>query len=200
MNETPHAPNVPDPAEERDETRDPGGMRDPAETLPELQLPGLRQRLFIAELERHLGDPVDFPPGETFDFDPIKVRLDRAVELIEHRAEELAGFAYDRSRVLRFAVALSALVGIGALVVALMLPTSRLFAWPVAVIELVLVLRFSKRSRHYAIDCLELRRVAERYRPNLDACSTADELRTLAGRMREEMGGLWIPPPPRHPA
>ena len=189
MSETPQHQNPAESVEEHGETVD------PAETLPELQLSGLRQRLFIADLERHLGDPVDFPPDENFDFEPIKIRLDRAVELVEHRAEELAAFAYDRSRVLRFAVALSAVVGISALVVALVMPATRLFAWAVALIELVLVVKLSRRSRGYAIECLELRRLAERYRPDLSACSTTAELRTLANRMRKEMSGLWISPP-----
>ena len=199
MTDTSHDPDGLGRQEETDETTE-GTTEDPAETLPELQLPAIRQRLFIAELERHLGDPVDFPSGEEIDFDSIKVRLDRAVELVEHRADELAADAHERSRVMRFAVALGAVIGIGALVVALVIPTSRPFAWPVAVIQLVLVVKCSRRSRDHAIECLELRRLAERYRPDFEECSTANELRILAGRMREEMGGLWIPPPPPNPS
>lgn len=165
-------------------------------TLPEIQSRRLREKLFIPELERLLGDPVDFPTNEDYDFDSMRVRLDSAIGTVEKRGEQLAAAAYSRTGTLRFGVALSAVLGIGALVTALGLPAYSILAFVVAAVELVLVLRFSAAARRHAIDCLELRELGERYRPQLERCHTAAELRTLAERIGTEMQQLWIAPVP----
>ncbi len=191
--------------EQSDESRDappeehPGEEPSLDETVPELESPSLRERLFIPELERMLGDPVDFPPNEAFDFDSIRVRLDRAIETVEKRSDELATEAYSRSIALRLGTMVSALVGVAALVTALGLPQYALIAWIVAAIELFFVLRFSRSARRNAVDCIELHRLAQRYRPELERATTTDDLRALAARIGSEMRGLWLEPPTQPP-
>jgi hypothetical protein len=162
------------------------------EPAPEIQLRPYRKLLFIAELERLLGAPSGFDLGN--DFDPLRVRLDQGVSLVERRAAEGAARASSRCHALRLSVMASCVVGIGALFAALGAPRYQLPAYAIAIVELILVLTLTRRAREHAVDAVELERLRDRYRPMLEDARDAADLRALADRMRSEMREAWEAP------
>ncbi len=165
----------------------------PDELLPSSLGPRLRERLFIPELERLLSDPLGYSLKNNFD--SCRVRVEEAIDIINRRCGELAAESVQQVKGLRIAIAVSAAVGAGAILVGLSVPAARLAAYLIAAAEVAAVLWCSRRQRRLAAEASELMRLSERYPPQLKACKTEGELRELARRIGEEWKALATAPP-----
>src|SRR5437762_7461143 len=105
----------------------------------------VRRRLLVPELERLLGGPIG--TRLSGNFDSLKVRIAKAVERIGQEAEAAGEEIRRRAAILRLGILSSAVLGIGAMTVAVSVPAYRVPAGLIAAVELASlpVLRFLQR-------------------------------------------------------
>ena len=185
------------------ERPDEGSQNAPAERAPARGAPirprraWARERLRVPELDRLLDAPLG--ARITDQFDSLRVRLVKGVERIEEHGQAAAAELARRAAILRIVALSSATIGIVAATAALTVPAFRLVGTLLAVGEGIAVVVLARRQAGLVHDLAAALDLASRFRGDLEAARTSDDLHRLVERIRAEtVAALGEPPSKSH--
>ncbi len=145
----------------------------------------VRERMRIPDLERLLSEPAGARLGDNFD--SLRVRVAKAVDRIAETARSTSEEIRRRSQFLALASLSSAAIGIVAIFVSLYVREYSLPAGLIGMAELVAVLVLRTFHRRLASDLLAVGDLEVRFREDLEAARTPEDLSRLGERIRAEM-------------